>query len=1068
MIAFTCFHVVAAARSQDKLLDMRLENVSLEQVIWELERKTDFTFMYWTSEVKQVKVSLNMTQKSVREILDFCLAGTTLRYEVNDETIVIYGSEEPEKKKVVITGVVKDEAGEPLPGVTIVLKGTSVGMATGTDGRFELELPAQDPIVLKASFIGMEDVEVKVTPGKPVNITMKSVVSEIDEVVVNGYFTQNRNSYTGAVSSIKGEDLLKVSKTNLLKALSFSVPGLRIVEDNVNGANPNKVPEIILRGMNSLDSEKMEQGLNRPLIIMDGVEISLEQLYDLDMFDIERIDVLKDASATAMYGEKAANGVIVIERKRVTESRLRVRYNFVPNISFPDVSSFDLCSPWEKLELERLFGVYDSPTGEKDDLYNEKLKRVTAGVNTDWKSKPLRNSWSHAHSLSITGRGSGMDYGITARYSDSRGIMKEDYRRNLGLGFYFSYHLGSKLTVSFRSDFSKLNSKDSPYGNFSEWVRLNPYDVPKDENGEWVKLLSFDLPNPMYDATLSSFSKSESKSFSNSLTVRWDIVKGLYFTGSGNYTLGDSRADAYESPDESQFVLVEDESQKGAYKLNGSKSNSWNLQGVLNYSLSLDEDGTILSLHAGATVTQAGGNSFSFEGRGFSKDRLDDLNFAQGYPEDGKPNGGDSYDASVAYLANVNFIWKNRYFADFSWRTSGSSVISKDRRWSPYWSVGIGWNVHNENLVAGLGWISALRLRGSVGYVGSGNFGGALAQTVYRYGGDVYDNYLGAWTESMGNAKLKSQRTLKWNGGMNLDMFDGRLGVEVDVYKEVSKDLLMDVSLPPSIGYKTAKCNLGESSNHGYELAVSGEIIRGRDWGWTVSANTSHTVNKILKISNALKNANAENRDNVNIRAPKILLEEGKSATAIYAVRSAGIDPVTGKEIFITKDGAYTFTPTPQDKVALGNSLAKLQGSLSTGVRWKNLSVFAGFSYTLGGDIYNSTRAGIVEDIIIQHNVDRRAFSERWKYVNDHVMYAGKHSYKIETERFVERKNELYFSTLDISYDLEGDWLKKIGLRRLSLGIGFSDIGRLSTVKYERGTSYPYMRGYNFTISPTF
>lgn len=260
---------------------------------------------------------------------------------------------------------------------------------------------------------------------------MEASEHELEEVVVNGLFTQNRNSYTGAVTSVKGEDLLTVSKTNVFKALSWLVPlACEFVENNAAGRTQHDTGNPS-RGMNSISSDEMETGLNRPLIVLDGVEISLEQLYDIDMFEIERVDVLKDASATAVYGEKAANGVIVVERKRVTESKLRVRYNFVPNISFPDVSSFNLCSPMEKLELERRFGKYPS-SGINDEEYNEKLKRIASGVNTDWKSIPLRNSWSHSHSLNITGRGSGMDYGISARYADTRGVMKGDYRRNLG------------------------------------------------------------------------------------------------------------------------------------------------------------------------------------------------------------------------------------------------------------------------------------------------------------------------------------------------------------------------------------------------------------------------------------------------------------------------------------------------------------------------------------------------------------------------------------------------------------------------------------------------------------
>ncbi|MDE6451415.1 MAG: SusC/RagA family TonB-linked outer membrane protein, partial [Odoribacter sp.] len=554
----------------------------------------------------------------------------------------------------------------------------------------------------------------------------------------------------------------------------------------------------------------------------------------------------------------------------------------------------------------------------------------------------------------------------------------------------------------------------------------------------------------------------------NSLNLRWDIVKGLYFTGNANYTMGDRQSDVYVSPEDSRFLRdgIKDE-EKGTYNVNGSKNYSWGLSGVVNYSLSLDEDGTVLSLHGGADVSQNGGSSFAFQAVGFSKDRLDNLGFAQGYTKDGAPSGSESYNATVAYFANANFILKDRYFVDFSYRTSGNSVISKDRRWSPYWSAGIGWNIHNERFMAALDWVTSFRFRGSAGYVGSNNFGGTLAQTIYSYG-DPYDGYLGALPSQMGNSKLKSQRTLKLNGGVSVDLFDGRLGVNVDFYKEISKDLLMDVNLPTSVGYNTVKYNLGESSNRGYEIAVSGQIIRTRDWGWSLSATTSHTVNKILKISNSLKNINEENRDD-NTTVPKIQLEEGESATSIYAVRSAGIDPASGSEIFIKKDGSYTFIYDPKDKVALGNTVPKMQGTISTGVRWKDLTVFAGLSYTFGSYIYNTTRSNKIENISIENNVDRRAFTERWKKVDDYVMYPSvKWPTTTHTERFVERNNELYLSSISISYNLERDWLKKIGLRRLGLGIGFSDILRLSTVKYERGTSYPYMRGYNFTISPTF
>lgn len=274
-------------------------------------------------------------------------------FTIEGTTIVI--RESWEEKKQEIQGRVEDETGNPLPGVTIRLSGTSTGTASDPEGKFRLVIPGSEPVVLVASFVGMKDTEVRVIPGKEVHIRMEASEHELEEVVVNGLFTQNRNSYTGAVTSVKGEDLLTVSKTNVFKALSLLVPGMRIVENNAAGSNPNTIPEIILRGMNSISSDEMETGLNRPLIVLDGVEISLEQLYDIDMFEIERVDVLKDASATAVYGEKAANGVIVVERKRVTESKLRVRYNFVPNISFPDDFFFQSLFPHGKVGIGTSF-----------------------------------------------------------------------------------------------------------------------------------------------------------------------------------------------------------------------------------------------------------------------------------------------------------------------------------------------------------------------------------------------------------------------------------------------------------------------------------------------------------------------------------------------------------------------------------------------------------------------------------------------------------------------------------------------------------------------------------------
>lgn len=1072
VIALTCTDLNAEVWSQAKKIDLSLGDVNLETLFDQVQKQTNLRFIFNHEDVQGYTVKANLRGKTITEILDMALAGKPLKYQCLDGHIIISPKsmvQEQKPETVILKGSVLDKNKEPLPGVTVLMKGTTVGVATDSNGEFEFPAPKSSNVVLVFSFVGMKSVEYKVVKGKPIVVIMEEDVNAMDEVVVNGIYTASKNSYTGSVTTISQEDILQVSQTNLFKALTTLVPGMRIIENNEQGSNPNNIPELLIRGTTSVATQG-ELGLNTPLIIVDGVETSMERLYDMDIFEIERVDVLKDASATAIYGDRAANGVIVVERKRVSDSKLRLRYNFVPDIQFADVSSFDLCDPAQKLELERRWGLYDDATGLAEKDYYEKMERISRGVNTDWKSIPLRNSWSHSHSLTATGRGGGLDYSVSLRYSNKFGVMRGDYRRNYGVGFYFSYHFRDKLTVNYRSDFYKTDTKDSPYGSFSQWVGMNPYDSPYDEYGELIPRLSFDAPNPMYNSTTGSFFTSKMKSFVNSVTLRWDILKGFFVTATANLGIDDWRMDDYTSSLHTSSLDLANKSQRGLYNLEGSEGWNWSTQGNITYSHAFDESGTILTINAGGNLKQRNTDTYGMSGEGFLKPNMNYITFAQQYQKDSKPIGGNIYSSSVSVFGNLNFIWKNRYYLDASYRSSANSGLGDNERWKPYWSFGLGWNAHNEEFIKNLGWISSLRLRGSVGYVGSGNFDGNLTNVIYTY----LTNYitgLSALPSSMGNPDLKAQRTLSWNAGLTMELLDNRFELTFDWYKQISKDLLLPIGVPLSTGASTVQANLGESENYGYELAISGLIIKTQDWLWRLSVNTHHTINKLTKISNALIKQNSQNMAATGI-APKVQFEEGESTTAIFAVPSLGINPANGEEIFIRKDGSYTNVYHVEDKVSLGDKTPKLEGSIYSAIAYRNLSLSLSFNYTLGGYIYNSTRAGKVENINIYRNVDVRAFTERWVNPGDVVAYPMGHKDQqeraIHTSRFVEKRNELHLSSLSISYNLPVNWVKRIGLKRLAIGVGFNDIFRISTVKFERGTSYPYMHSYNFMISPTF
>ena len=978
--------------------------------------------------------------------------------------------------RITIKGRITDDHDEPLPGANVLVKGTSIGTSADVDGNYSLTFqrsPGKQDILIY-SFIGTESKEYNVSTSTRLNVQLKT--SSLDAVVVNGFYTQTKETFTGSATTISGDQLVAVSSTNLMQSLASLTPGMVLVENNVAGSNPNAVPSILIRGANTLITNESEEGVNNPLIVLDGVEISIQELYDLDMFDIERIDVLKDASATILYGEKGANGVIVVERKRSEEGKLRLNYNFVPRFSVPDLSSFNLCSPAEKLEVERLAGKYDSADGSMDEAYDYKLQLVRKGVNPDWLHAPLRVPFSHTHSLALSSRGEKLEYRANANFGDTYGVMKGDNRRNLGVNFSLNYHLRNKLTLSYKNSFSLNRSIDSPYGSYAQYSRMNPYLPMKDEDGEYYKYYTFNpfstsgtkVSNPLYEAALSSFSKSQTQSWTNSLSGRWNITKELYVTGQANLGLSWSKADTYESPDMAKYENSK-LADKGRYSLATGNGLSTDGKIVINYGKSLDTKGSMFRISAGSNIQYSRKQNASFIATGFIKDELSDLSFALSYPT-GHPSGSDKVSTGVGVFANANFSLWNRYFVDGSYRASGSSKFGSRNSFAPFWAFGAGWHLHNGKFIKdNLPWLNTFTFRYSMGYTGSVSFDYYQARTVYQYDSKYqYVSGIGALPKQMGNPDLKWQRTFNNNFGITAAFLDNRFNLSFDFYSNATYDMLMPVTLPPSVGTSSMNVNFGQMNNKGLDLSVSGQIIRTKDLFWSMTLTGGHVMDKIQKISDDIKDDITNPYDSSK---PKILLQEGGSQYDIFAMRSAGIDPATGKEIFIKKNGEYTYGYDEKERVAVGNTNPILQGSWMNTVRYKGFSVSIATSYTFGADYYNSTLQNKVENINAEYNVDRRVFTDRWKQPGDHTRFLGigtSTSTSMYSERFVEKRNELYISSIQVMYDFAPKAITRLGLRKLAVGFGLSDIAHISTVKFERGTSYPYCRGINLIFRPTF
>lgn len=977
------------------------------------------------------------------------------------------------QQDITVTGIVVDALdGSPMIGVNVLIVSpegggkNAVGTVTDVDGRFSLSIP--QGAQLKFSFVGYKEQVVTPTPG--MTVVMQEDAATMDEVVVNGFFTRSKQTFTGAARTVTSEQLLSISPNNVLQALSVLDPSIKINKNNAMGSNPNNIPDLVIRSTTSLATDN-EAGLNAPLVVIDGVESTLQDLYDINIYDIERVDILKDASATALYGENAANGVIVIERKRVEQAPLRIRYSFTPDLSIADLSSYDLCNAAQKLELERLAGLYDSTTGSMDAEYYKRLAQVSSGIDTDWKTKPIRTGFSQTHSLSLSGRGGNIEYNVTGNFSDKNGVMKADGRRNMGLELYLAYRWQEKLILTLRASHQQTNVENSKYGSYTSWLQANPYDSPYDENGELRTLLSWNLPNPLYEASLGSFSSEETRTQDITLSARYNFKPNLYITAQGSLLTSKGTIDNYTSPLAYAFRDVTDPLQRGSYALTNTDQDNWSLKVVGNWIHSFDDEGTILTVNVGAEAKKNKYSERTGVASGFLSDTLTDFGYGAAYSET-TPSGSEDLETNVGWFAAANFAWKNRYFVDGSYRVSGSSKFGADNKYAPFWSVGAGWNIHNENFIKDLGWVDMLRLRGSYGYTGSVKFSPYQAIATYQYLiSNVTLGGVGAVPMAMPNPDLTWQTTKKLNVGITSSFFGERLNVNFDYFNELTDDMLIDISLPPSSGATTVKDNYGSQESNGVEFSVWGKPIVTKDFSWSVMFNGLHTKTTIKDISSALERANDENSAVTDESAPRVLYEEGNSPTAIYAVRSAGIDPASGREIYIKKDGTYTYTYDPMDKVVVGDTNPDLEGSFSTDFTWKNFYVGVNFSYTFGGDIYNSTRAERIENINPRYNADVRAFTERWTKPGDLVPYLDLSSTGgtdfIHSSRFVERENEIWLSSVNVAYEFPQALIHNWGIQRLRVSLGASDLFRASTVRYERGTEYPYSRSVNLSFNIT-
>lgn len=987
------------------------------------------------------------------------LGSTPLRAEVAETSS---SGSEVQAEKFIVTGVVKDATGETLPGVGIHIKGQEGAFGTNGEGKFEINIKSRTA-TLVFSYISFKTQEVKVKAGDNITVVMKEDSELLEEVVVTGFQTKSKNSFTGSSTTIDKEKMMAMGTQSIMQGIEAFVPGVVSIDNSLMGSNPNAKPELNIRGRATFEGKA-----NMPVFVVDGSIVTSDFVFDMDMNDIQSVTVLRDASATALYGAKGSAGVVVITTCPMEGGKLKLRYNGTIRSSIPDLSDYHLLDAEQKLEYERLAGVFSDDNPEeryrKELEYAAIREQIARGVNTDWMAKPLRVGLSQNHNINIDGGDNYARYSLGLRYGKDQGVMRGSGRDRLNTTFKLSYSKDELFFISNLARVSFVNGQDSPYGDFKSFVDANPYDSPYDKDGNLRHLLTHKLINPLYEATAGNVSRSSDFDFFDTLTFRMWLAD---FRIDADATLqrGKSERINFVSPRSGKELEKAKLSQRGSLSETFSKSSDFSGKLMLSYNKNVLED-LFLSAMAGSNIEYRTYQMSRYSSVGYYSDKLPNPGFSSGYPAGGRPVSEDRIIAGVGFFANLNAIYKEKYFLDLIYRYEGSSLFGKNSRFAPFWSAGIGWNIHKEPFMKDLN-VNLLKLRFSTGYLGNVSFSPYQALTTYRYGEDLtYVKGAGAVPITIGNPNLRWERTQNNNIGLDLNVLDNRWDLSLDLYLKITDNLLLDVTKAPSVGVATAKENVGEIENKGIELSTRIVPVRTKDWNWTVAMTYSYNKNRIRKISDALKAQNEKSLSDKNSRMPLPIYVEGESLTTLKVVPSAGIDPATGREIYIKRDGSYTFDYDPRDKVTFGDTSPLATGMVSSYLTYKGFTLTTGLRYQLGAMDYNLTLASRVEGADPRKNADQRVFSDRWTQPGDHASYKNiaDASVPMQTSRFVAVNNFLDLSSVSLAYDFKPIDLKYFSLKNMRLELLANDLYHFSTIRRERGLSYPYARSIEMTI----
>ncbi|WP_373154356.1 TonB-dependent receptor [Bacteroides cellulosilyticus] len=1054
-LLFFCFTVTGFMQAANAVfaqttVTATFKNATLSEVLWEVQRQTDFTFVYSTEEVKNVKVEkLIVNHEKIANVLDKCLKGSGLTYTVHDGVIAIKPVSKVEEmaapqQKTKLNGTVVDETGEAIIGANVIVKGTTNGCTTDLDGHFTLDVDHL-PATLMVSYIGYTRQEIKVTSAKTIKVEMAPDNNLMDEVVITGYGTFKKSAYAGSAASVKGETLKDVPAISFKDLLQGNAPGVQFTSSS---GQPGASSSLRIRGMGSFNAS------NSPLYVIDGVpmrsgtintmssDAGLDIMSTINSSDIESVTVIKDAAAASLYGSRAANGVVLITTKKGKAGK--------PSISLKaDWGSSDFAMDYRPIMggEERRQYIYDGLVAgqiKKGKSEADAMAYADGEIDdyapvpwcgyTDWDDVLFKKGNHQSYEASLSGGTDRFKYYSSLSYLKQDGIAINSGLERISGRLNVDFQATSKLKLGANVLFATVNqdvysegtSYSSPF--YTSRNAVVPSDPIYNEDGSWNRdLIRIGDRNPLLSATYDYQREYVTRTF-NTIYGEYEFIKDLKFKSTFSYDYVITKGKDWSDPRTSNGDDINGGMSKKYYEYNKMV---WANQ--VSYKTSIARDHHIDAL-VGYEIDDQYRDYLSGYATNFA---THDKNQISNGMKTESVGGNDTRTRMVSYLTRLNYDYKNKYYLGGSFRTDGSSRFQRDNRWGSFWSISGAWRIIEEEFMSPTkDWLTDLKIRASYGV------NGTLPSDYFGYMGlsSLTNGYLeqpGIIQSQLRNDDLQWETNYNLNLGLDFALWN-RINVTLEYYTRTTKNLLMDRPISMTTGFSSYLMNIGEVKNKGVELEISSTNIQTKDFSWNTTFNISHNKNKIVTLDGM----------QTEIKSGSQIRKVGKSYRTFYMIEFAGINPETGAPQFYTNDvdenGNYIKDITEEinkahaivlDKHAEPNAI----GGLSNTLRYKWFDLNFMFSYQFGGYSYDNwaqkTEHGGND---LEANIPSY-YKDSWKKPGDvtkYELFYEKPSVamnKVTTTRRLHSTDFIRLKTLTFGFTVPKDWTRKIGIENVRL-----------------------------------